>query len=74
MKSCVITDFLTDNEIALAQALYRKYRGTGKFAKLVDAQIITPNIKRINAALGQANDPKYLAYAVEQLLSERVGE
>jgi hypothetical protein len=64
-RHVVITDFLTETEIQKATELYKKLSGTGKYAATVDAEIIAPNIERINRALGQENDSRYLAYAVE---------
>lgn len=70
MKQIAITDFLTAAEIARAQALWRQLRGTGQFVAAVDAQIITPQMARINAALGQENNSRFLAYAVEYVFGE----
>jgi hypothetical protein len=64
-RHIAITDFLTEAEIKRATELYKKLNGTGKYAATVDAEIITPNMERINKALGQENDSRYLAYAVE---------
>jgi len=65
MKQITIDQFLTTTEIKRAIALYKTLGGTGKFAATVDTEIITPNMQRINTALGQENDSRYLAYAVE---------
>lgn len=65
MKMAAIQDFLTIEEIAQAAELYKKLGGSGTYAATVDAEIITPNLERINKALGQENDSRYLAYAVE---------
>jgi hypothetical protein len=65
MKQFTIDQFLTTAEIERAATLYKTLAGTGRFASTVDVEIITPNIDRINTALGQENDPRYLAYAVE---------
>jgi hypothetical protein len=70
MRHVSITQFLTLAEIEQAAALYKAHARTGKFAATVDAEIITPNIERINKALGQENNPRYLAYAVEFVLSQ----
>jgi hypothetical protein len=69
MKQITITDFLTEAEIKKAVELYLT-AAPGTFARLVDEQIITPNIERINTALGQENDSRYLAYAVEYVISQ----
>jgi len=65
MKMMSITDFLTVAEIERAATLYGSLKGSGRFAATVDAEIIAPNMERINKALGQENDSRYLAYAVE---------
>lgn len=67
-NTITIDQFLTDAEIMRAIVLYKSLAGTGKFADAVDAEIITPNMARINAALGQENNSRYLAYAVEFVL------
>lgn len=65
MKQASISDFLTIAEIERAENLYKKLKGSGRFAATIDAEIIAPNMERINKALGQENDSRYLAYAVE---------
>ena len=69
-RQITITDFLTDTEIERARQLYRKWKDSGQFADRVAAELIQPNMKRINRQLGQENDAKYLAYAVEYVLSQ----
>lgn len=64
-----IDQFLTDAEIERAHRLYRIAR-PGTFATRLAAEIITPNLERINKALGQENDARYLAYAVEYVLMQ----
>lgn len=64
-KRVLLKDFLTEEEIVAATKLYRQWRNTGKTATMICDEIIQPNIARINKALGQENDPKYLAYLVE---------
>ena len=73
MKQVAITQFLTEAEIERAAALYSTLAGSGKFAAAVDAEIITPNMERINKALGQENDSRYLAYAVEYVFNSVAG-
>ena len=63
-KNVKIGDFLTPQEIKRAEVIYRECNGSG-FAKKVSAEIIEPNIDRINKAVGQKCLPLYLAYAVE---------
>lgn len=70
MKTITINQFLTDAEIAQAAKLYEELKDTGRFAATVDEKIITPNIARINTALGQENDPRYLAYCVEYVMMQ----
>ena len=62
MKTMTMDQFLTGKEIDRAVALYRETKGVGYANKVCD-ELIRPNIARINVALGQENDPKYLAYA-----------
>jgi hypothetical protein len=64
-KSMSLPDFLTPAQIDSAQALYKKYKNTGRFAAECAKQIMEPNMKEINRKLGQENDPRYLAYACE---------
>ncbi len=59
-----VNEILTPQELKTAKKLYLTV-GIGNFAKECSAQIIAPVIDRINAKLGQENDPTYLAYAVE---------
>jgi hypothetical protein len=74
MKYMTIDQFLLPAEIQRAAALYKTLQGTGKFAATLDAEIITPNLERINTALGQENSSRYLAYAVEFVLSKGAGK
>lgn len=70
VRKVTIEQFLTPEEIEQAKALYRANKDTPtKFHKAVVDQIIRPNIRRINADLGQDNDPGYLGYAVEYVFS-----
>lgn len=70
VKTVRLPDFLTDKEIALAMQMWRgKWLEDGKtYAQRVADKIIKPNMARINKALGQENDPMYLAYMVEYVL------
>lgn len=61
MNHVTLKDFLTDREIRLAQEL--------KEARKICEQIIKPSINRINKSLGQKNDPMYLAYMIEYIIS-----
>lgn len=57
MKQATLKDFLTDREIRRAMELQN--------ARAICQEIIKPAIARINRALGQENDPMYIAYVVE---------
>ena len=61
MKSVTLPMFLTENEIDRAVAMKDRVR--------VRDEIIKPNMDRINQALGQENDPDYLAWAVTYVLT-----
>ena len=69
-KQVVITDFLTEDEIALALQLFNDPNRTKPYSEVVCEQITRPNLSRINRALGQDNDPKYLAYMVEYVMTQ----
>ena len=56
MQNLSLKDFLTETDIQQCMGLFS--------AQDICAQVITPNIDRINATLGQKNDPMVLAYAV----------
>lgn len=61
MKKVALLDFLTPAEIEQARKL--------KSASEIKRKIVDPNLRRINAALGQQNDPMYLAYMIEYVLT-----
>jgi hypothetical protein len=66
MRSISLGDFLTDEELLRISMIMDRKR--------IRDEIIKPNIDRINKALGQENDPDYLAYAVEySMVARRVG-
>jgi hypothetical protein len=67
-KMVTLPDFLTEQEINRAHALWRE-TPEGQFAKRCAEEIIKPVLPRINAALGQENDPTYLAYMVTCVFS-----
>jgi hypothetical protein len=71
-KRITIGDFLTDGEITRAMQLYKSDRAN--FHTVVLEQIIRPNMARINQALGQENDPDYLAYMVEWVFNNVYGD
>ena len=68
MKTCTLTEFLTDAQIAEAALLYEidSIDATKKILK----RVIEPNMVAINAKLGQENDARYLAYAVVYVLAQ----
>lgn len=68
-KTMTIGDFLTEAEVDKAIKLYKE-AAPGSFARRCANEIITPVLPRINAKLGQTNDAKYLAYAVEYALMQ----
>ena len=67
MKTVTIRDFLTAEETDRAVELYTYHKPA--FHNRCRDEIIKPVIDRINADLGQENDPNYLAYAIEAVLS-----
>lgn len=68
-RKVTISQFLTEEEVQRAMDMHKQTRDspTTLHRKLVD-EIIKPNIRRINADLGQANDPAYLGYMLEYAL------
>ena len=64
-KKITLSDFLNDSEIKKVMKL--------KHADSICEEVIKPNINRINEAIGQLNDPKYLAYLCEYaVMQEKV--
>jgi hypothetical protein len=61
MKKITLLDFLTHEEIEHARKL--------KNAREIKRKIVDPNLRRINAALGQQNDAMYLSYMIEYVVS-----
>lgn len=70
MKHMTLPDFLTDEQIESALALYKKFKDTGRFAEECAKQVIEPNMAEINRKLGQENNAKYLAYACEYVFGQ----
>jgi hypothetical protein len=68
-KQMSIDQFLTRAEIEQAWEMYRT-NTSSSFASRVATYIITPNMERINAALGQENNAMYLAYCVEYTFNQ----
>lgn len=63
MKTITLPDFLTPGEIKKVAAMFNA--DPLHFHKRVLDEIITPNMARIDRALGQDNNAEYLAYVVE---------
>lgn len=64
MKRASIGDFLTEDDTARVKALADRHEDTKAFVDAIEREVIRPNMDRINTALGQENDARYLAYAV----------
>jgi hypothetical protein len=70
LKTARLGDFLTDGQLEKVQQLWRTYDGDKTlFHAAVVQQVIQPNLEQINAKLGQENDARYLAYAIQYALS-----
>jgi hypothetical protein len=65
-----IGSFLRPSEVSMAVKLHDELSGTGRYATTVCKQIISPNIDRINHALGCQNIPLYLAFCVEDAITK----
>ena len=63
MKTVALTDFLTKYQI-------QDCLKAGEDIQQILA-VIEPHMDEINQKLGQENDPKYLAYAIQYALSHR---
>ena len=73
MKTMILSDFLTPKEISAAWRIWSTLDGDGDIVNQIRETVIQPNIGRINSALGQDNDPRYLAYAVLYVLNRAAG-
>jgi len=69
MTQATIGEIFTSDELERAQRLYETCPA-GTFATRCAAEVVTPALPRINARLGQENDAKYLAYALEMALAQ----
>ncbi len=67
MKQVGLREFLTSEEVDKAVELYTYHRPA--FHNRCRDEVIKPVISRINADLGQENDPDYLVNAIEAVLS-----
>lgn len=65
-KTVTLPDFLTEQQIAKAVALYKRHGMEAK--SKIQTQLIEPNMAAINEKLGQKNDASYLAYMVVHTL------
>jgi hypothetical protein len=72
VRQVTIGDIFTDEEIERARTI-RDECGAGEFARRFADEVVTPVLPRINAALGQENDARYLAYMVEHALGQSAG-
>ena len=68
MKQVTMREFLTVEEVDKAVKLYTYHRPA--FHNRCRDEVIKPVIDRINRDLGQENDPDYLVYAIEAVLSK----
>ena len=65
-----VGDFLTQDQAKEACRLWALH-GSGKaFVDAVTDTIIAPNLDEINRKLGQENNARFLAYAVEHVLTQ----
>jgi len=71
MKSITLTDFLTSDQIKQAETIFNSSISPSRD---ICEKVIKPNIEEINRKLGQENDPSYLAYACEYVLSKTKGK
>lgn len=69
MTPVTLDQFLSPAEIQRCLRLWASLKGTGRFAAIVARDVIEPSLARINQALGQENDPRYLAYAIEYVFT-----
>jgi len=69
MKTLSLGQMFTDEEIDHACRLFAEHAKGGKFASIVEEEVVKPNIERINKATGQENDTRYLAYVLEGALA-----
>ena len=69
VQPLTVKGFLTEDEIKRARKIYREAQ-PGTFAGRCADEIIAPVMARINAALGQENDARFLAYFVENTFNQ----
>lgn len=73
MKLISIGDFLSERQIAVVVEMWEHKVSSRQFHTDVVAKVIAPNLTEINRKLGQENDPNYLAYALEYVLTQAGG-
>lgn len=67
MKEVSLASFLTEDQIYKVGLLWRK--DNANFHRRAVDEIITPAMPDINRKLGQENDPDFIAYTIEYVLS-----
>lgn len=67
-KTVSLEQIFTDAELEKAWQMFRT-TPPRQFVTKCAEEIIVPVLPRINKALGQANDPRFLAYAVYYVFS-----
>ena len=68
MKTITLPEFLTEGQITHAIALYDEHGMDA--VQEIRAQVIEPNMAKIDKKLGQENDARDLAYVVVYVLSQ----
>jgi hypothetical protein len=69
VRTVTLSQFLTGAEIQRAVDMWNSGTRCSDYTHDVCEEIIRPNIDRINRALGQENDPMYLAYLVTYVVT-----
>lgn len=76
IKMVKLSDFLSDEQIQQAWEIFEKSskadQSAGWCARMIDEQVIAPNMVTINEKLGQENDSRYLAYMIEHTFNQAV--
>lgn len=62
-----VGDLVTEEQFKMCVEI-GKNNPTHQVAKKISEEIIEPNIDKINEITGQENDPKYIAYAILNIL------
>ncbi len=79
MKNVQLGEFLTDVQLRQVIEIKKDFDAAERrsaaevaeasLARRIEREVIRPNLEEINAKLGQENDPAYLAYMLEYVLS-----